>query len=118
MSRDSGAGAYSHGIAWPSPRPQLDGARSGVRTMLDEVSVAMAAIMALGRSGPRDACLEPRESGSAAIPRHRIARFAIADMQVVVVAAEPRRETLTDQDRVVEVDELHVAGCSCPDGAD
>src|SRR5690242_16260451 len=27
MSRDSGAGAYSHGIAWPSPRPQLDGAR-------------------------------------------------------------------------------------------
>src|SRR5262245_51121863 len=28
MSRLSGAGAYSHGIAWPSPRPQLAGARS------------------------------------------------------------------------------------------
>ena len=28
MSRDSGAGAYSHGIACPSPRPQLAGARS------------------------------------------------------------------------------------------
>ena len=27
MSRDSGAGAYSHGIAWPSPSPQLLGAR-------------------------------------------------------------------------------------------
>ena len=27
MSRDSGAGAYSQGIACPSPRPQLLGAR-------------------------------------------------------------------------------------------
>ena len=26
MSRASGAGAYSHGIAWPSPSPQLDAA--------------------------------------------------------------------------------------------
>jgi len=26
-SRASGAGAYSQGIAWPSPRPQLEGAR-------------------------------------------------------------------------------------------
>ncbi len=26
MSRASGAGAYSHGTACPSPRPQLDGA--------------------------------------------------------------------------------------------
>ena len=31
MSRASGAGAYSHGIAWPSPSPQLDGARSRCR---------------------------------------------------------------------------------------
>ena len=34
MSRDSGAGAYSHGIAWPSPRPQLDGERSPAGTRL------------------------------------------------------------------------------------
>ena len=31
MSRASGAGAYSHGIAWPSPRPQLDGEPAGRR---------------------------------------------------------------------------------------
>ena len=34
MSRASGAGAYSHGIAWPSPRPQLDGERSAAGTRL------------------------------------------------------------------------------------
>ena len=33
MSRASGAGAYSQGIAWPSPRPQLDGDRSPVGTI-------------------------------------------------------------------------------------
>src|SRR3954471_23630711 len=32
MSRDSGAGAYSHGIAWPSPSPQLEGAPDPRRT--------------------------------------------------------------------------------------
>jgi len=25
ISRDSGAGAYSQGMAWPSPNPQLEG---------------------------------------------------------------------------------------------
>ena len=30
MSRASGAGAYSHGIAWPSPIPQLEGEVDGL----------------------------------------------------------------------------------------
>src|SRR4026209_2814754 len=30
ISRDSGAGAYSHGMAWPSPRPQPAGPRGPV----------------------------------------------------------------------------------------
>src|SRR6478752_9155368 len=51
MSRASGAGAYSHGIAWPSPRPQLDGAPPFDETRLEVVSVAMLAIMSLGPDG-------------------------------------------------------------------
>ena len=31
MSRASGAGAYSHGIAWPSPIPHDDGATASPR---------------------------------------------------------------------------------------
>src|SRR5436190_20094901 len=33
MSRDSGAGAYSHGTACPSPMPQLAGEREAVRAI-------------------------------------------------------------------------------------
>ena len=46
MSRASGAGAYSHGIAWPSPRPQLLGAPSGAGITLVLLRPAMLAIMA------------------------------------------------------------------------
>ena len=35
MSRASGAGAYSQGIAWPSPSPQLEGARPAAGTRRD-----------------------------------------------------------------------------------
>src|SRR5262245_1558013 len=52
MSRASGAGAYSHGMAWPSPSPQLDGERSPAGTTRALVSVAMRALWhPLGR-GP------------------------------------------------------------------
>src|SRR4051795_1943550 len=56
MSRDSGAGAYSHGIAWPSPRPQLDVVPADAGTMLDAVSVAMLAIMSPGPPRPCRGC--------------------------------------------------------------
>ena len=52
-SRDSGAGAYSHGIAAPSPRPQLDGELPFARLTLPvrepgrSVSVAIVSIMSL-----------------------------------------------------------------------
>src|SRR5687768_13080484 len=46
MSRASGAGAYSHGIAWPSPSPQLLGAPSGAGITLVLLRPAMVAIMA------------------------------------------------------------------------
>ena len=42
MSRASGAGAYSHGIAWPSPRPQLDAAPDADVTIGTRVSLAIA----------------------------------------------------------------------------
>src|SRR6478672_2684242 len=58
MSRASGAGAYSHGIAAPSPSPQLDAAsdrafcspRSAVSS---GVFVTIAAIIASRVSGTR-----------------------------------------------------------------
>ena len=45
MSRCSGAGAYSHGIACPSPSPQLLGVADvdDAGTTLDSVRVAIAA---------------------------------------------------------------------------
>ena len=42
MSRASGAGAYSHGIACPSPKPQLFGRWSGAGTTLVLLRSAMA----------------------------------------------------------------------------
>ena len=45
MSRASGAGAYSHGIAWPSPRPQLLGALGVLGTTRDSVRLAMHGII-------------------------------------------------------------------------
>src|SRR6187397_1584028 len=116
MSRDSGAGAYSHGTAWPSPSPQLDGERSPAGTRLVFVSVAMLAIMALGRghAPERPRCLR----ASAAVGGDRVRLLAVADVQVVVVAGEPARQALADQHRVVEVDELDVARRCCPDRFD
>ena len=51
MSRDSGAGAYSHGIAWPSPRPQLDGALDEPVAMGSRVSVAIGRHHSAGTPG-------------------------------------------------------------------
>ena len=50
MSRASGAGAYSHGMAWPSPRPQLFGVLGPAGTTPASVRVAMPAIMAPGNA--------------------------------------------------------------------
>src|SRR5687768_10394437 len=55
MSRASGAGAYSQGIAWPSPRPQLFGARSPVVATRVSESVAIGCIMAPVMVRPRSA---------------------------------------------------------------
>jgi SAM-dependent methyltransferase len=62
MSRDSGAGAYSQGIACPSPRPQLAGSRSSRRASVladpserfSSVSIAIAAIIASGLGAPAE----------------------------------------------------------------
>src|SRR5690349_3997983 len=55
MSRDSGAGAYSHGMAWPSPSPQLDADRAAAGTTLEGVSVAMGPLWHRVRRGPAGA---------------------------------------------------------------
>src|SRR3954469_21414915 len=71
MSRDSGAGAYSHGIAWPSPRPQLDVVPADAGTMLDAVSVAMIAIMSPGRRDPAEdasGSRRHRDTGGGSVP--------------------------------------------------
>src|SRR5882672_6090829 len=47
-SRDSGAGEYSHGTAWPSPSPQLAGALSWVRATAFFASVVIDGIIAPG----------------------------------------------------------------------
>src|SRR5689334_7517554 len=59
MSFDSGAGAYSHGTAWPSPSPQSAGARSPDQGRSAFVSVTWGIIPAV--SGPTDPSVIPRE---------------------------------------------------------
>ena len=60
-SRDSGAGAYSQGIAAPSPSPQLDGELPFARLTLPvrepgrSVSVAIVCIMSLSVVRPGSA---------------------------------------------------------------
>src|ERR1043165_5710521 len=56
MSFDSGAGAYSHGTAWPSPRPQSAGARSPNHGRSAFVSVTSGIIPAVS-----DPTVIPRE---------------------------------------------------------
>src|SRR3954468_18204947 len=57
-------------------------------------------------------------AGSAAVLRDRVGLLAVADVEVVVVACEPRRPALPDEHRVVEVDELDVTGSGRADGGD
>ena len=52
MSRASGAGAYSHGIAWPSPNPQLLGRRSGLTATLVLGALGHGRHYVTARSGP------------------------------------------------------------------
>src|SRR3954466_14572967 len=46
---------------------------------------------------------------STVVCRERVARLTEPDVDVIVVAGEPRRQALADQNRVVEVDGLDVA---------
>src|SRR5262245_51436503 len=48
-SRDSGAGAYSQGTAWPSPRPHVAGAAAPRPTSLERSRRATAADAAFRR---------------------------------------------------------------------
>src|SRR4051794_6085129 len=99
--------------------------------MLDAVSVAMVAIMAPRPARPCCSVRSSRERGfpavtppapparpSAAVLRDRVERPAVADVEMVVVAGEPRRQALADQHRIVEVDELDVAGRGGADEVD
>ncbi len=54
MSRASGAGAYSHGIAWPSPKPQLLGRASAAGMTLVLLRWAMLGIMSPAVVPPSD----------------------------------------------------------------
>ena len=84
MSRASGAGAYSHGIAWPSPRPQLLGARSGAGITLVLLRPAMLAIMAPA------GCVPSRVGAS----RHRSAQPGNASSSARVGGSAPGRVQL------------------------
>src|SRR4051812_46603450 len=57
-------------------------------------------------------------AGSAAVLRDRVGLLAVADVEVVVVAGEPRRPALPDEHRIIEVDELDVARRGRPDDVD
>src|SRR4029079_3583861 len=118
MSRDSGAGAYSHGIAAPSPSPQLEGAwstrvsrpsagasRSGVFVA---IAVMIARVTERGEWSGR----------SAVVRRQRVTDLAEPDVDVVVVAAERGRQAVPDEDRVVEEDDLDVARGVGPEAED
>ena len=106
MSRASGAGAYSHGMAWPSPNPQLLGCWSGVTTTLVLGAFGHGRHYVTARAGP------PFSSRS----RERVDALAEAHMDMVVVAGVPARQALADEHRVVEVDDLDVPGRGGPDG--
>src|SRR4051812_31186979 len=107
MSRASGAGAYSHGIACPSPNPQLFGRWSLAGTRLVLVRSGMNGIMA-----------PPAPDPSAVVGRDRVHALAVADVQVIVVPGELPRQPFLDEDRIVEVDQLDVAWRGGSDRAD
>src|SRR2546426_12458195 len=75
MSRASGAGAYSQGIAWPSPRPQLVGARegAGLTARCGGVSVVTRALC--HRPSAPSGAIEPaRRPGPSRLPLCRSER--------------------------------------------
>src|SRR5690349_23290094 len=116
MSRASGAGAYSQGMACPSPNPQLLGRASGAATTLVSVRSGMDGIM----SPPvREPLFGPLfGTRSAVVRRERIDALAEADVDMVVMAGVPAGQPFADQHRVVEVDDLDVTRRGGPDGAD
>ena len=69
------------------------------------------------RAGPRSA-ISGLAVPSAVVPGDRVGRFAVADVDVVVVAGIPLRQALGDQHRVIEVDHLDVTGRRGADGLD
>src|SRR4051812_14737432 len=104
-------------MAAPSPRPQLEGELDVRVTALVAGSVS-GVFVAIGAMIARVGAGGERVGRSAVVRGDGMPGFAEPHVDVVVVAAEPGREALADEDRIVEVDDLDVTRRIRPESLD
>src|SRR5438067_1617093 len=114
MSRDSGAGAYSHGTAFPSPRPQLEGgpaSRRGARSELG-ASPSPARRPSMPLAPAADTGTPAADTGAPAAGRSVLVLTAIArQLCQAVIDGPPKpldaayaRSPLPDEHQRIQVD--------------